>query len=92
VPGGDKFSDRRRSQPDTIFVVLDFLGDSDAHTRLLSWLFIRYRNAWSRCPLRSRACCGSMGAVLVARRYRLGASRRDSMTEHELPRVEKFRQ
>ena len=33
MAGGDQLGDRRRGQPDAIFVVLDFLGYADAHGR-----------------------------------------------------------
>ena len=31
MPGRDQLGHRRRGQPDAIFVILDFLGDTDAH-------------------------------------------------------------
>ncbi|GAA3249890.1 hypothetical protein GCM10020258_04370 [Sphingomonas yabuuchiae] len=34
VTGGDQLGDRRRGQADAIFVVLDFLGNTDAHDEL----------------------------------------------------------
>jgi hypothetical protein len=32
---GDVFTHRRRRQADAVFVLLDFLGDADAHDRFL---------------------------------------------------------
>jgi hypothetical protein len=34
MAGSGQFGDRRRGQSDTIFVVLDFLGHTDAHVSL----------------------------------------------------------